>query len=286
MQKQEFSYNFIRNAIKNSGLRVVAIPLYGSKKLYSHIIYDYKFKDILYVLRRIYEVNLFNEKDIMNKYCDNKTLNYIMHSKTNIPAIAIVNAESFNMEVEMYLTNLSTSEYFSIFQDMFLTLNECMNNIESRKYDLQDEYDELDNMYKRIKNATHPTIELYKVYKEKEKAVPFYKLKEKKKWKNAILNFVSSDDKHTVVYSELKNLKKKLKDNIDLQKKCGEEYLCLLNCQEYLHEYVSNRRIVYMDILSSIKKTVMEAIYEQKQKACNHHRDYDGREDINSESVS
>jgi hypothetical protein len=283
MQKQEFSYKFIRNAINGSGLKVVAIPLCGSKNIYSHIIYDYQFKDILYVLRRIYEVNAFNEKEIMDKYCDDDTLNYILHSETNIPAIAIVNAESFDMEVEMALTDLSTSKYFSIFQDMFLTLSECMNILETRKYELQDEYDELDNTYNRIKNAVHPTIELMKIYRERLKSTPFYKFKEKKKWKQALEYIRNSKDKISIVKNELHNLNRRRQNNIELQKNCGEEYLCLLSCQDYLVEYVSNRRVTYMDLLASMKKTVMEATYEQK--TCNHYRNYNGREVFNSQSV-
>ena len=283
MQKQEFSYNYIRSAIKDSGLRVVSIPLCGSKNLYSHVIYDYRFKDILYIFRRIYEVNSFNEKEIMEKYCDDDSLNYILHSETNIPAVAIVNAESFTMEVEMALTDLSTSKYFSIYQDMFLVLTECMNKLEVRKYELQDEYDELDILYRRIKGAVHPAIELIKIYKERLDSIPFYKFKEKKKWKQAIQFILNSKDKISVVKNELLNLNRKMRDNIELQENCGEEYLGLLSCQEYLTEYVSNRRIVYMDLLSTIKKPVMEAIYEQK--ISNHYRNYDGREIINSQSI-
>lgn len=285
MQRQEFSYNFIRNAIKGSGLKLVAIPLCGSEKLYSHVIYDYKFKDILYVFRRIYEINFFNEKEIMEKYCDDDSLNYILHSETNIPAVAIVNAESFHMEVEMVITNLSTSKYFPIFQDMFLTLSECMNYLEVRKYELQDEYDELDNTYKRIKNATHPVIELMKVYRDKLKDTPFYKFKERKKWKEAIQYIQKSKDKMAIVKRELLGLNKKMKENIELQKHCGEEYFCLLNCQDYLNEYISNRRITYMEVLSSIRKSVMEATYEQQEKACNYYRNYNGREIVNSEGI-
>ena len=282
MQKQEFSYNYIRNIIKGSGLRVVSIPLCGSMNLYSHVIYDYKFKDILYILKRIYEVNNFGEKEIMDKYCDSNSLNYILHSETNVPAVAIVNAESFDMEVEMALTDLSTSEHFFMYQDIFLTLAECMNRLEVKKCELQDEYDELENTYKRIKSTAQPS-ELMKIYKEKFKKVPFYKFKERKKWKQAMEYLNTAKDKFSVVKNELSNLNKRLKDNIELQQNCGEEYLSLLSCQDYLTEYVSNCRVTYMDLLSSMKKTVMEELYEKKAR--NHYRNYNGREIVNSQSV-
>lgn len=254
MQNQELSYNYIYNIIKDSGLKVISIPLCDSIDLYSYVIYDYKFKDILYILKCIYNINNFGERKIMDKYCDDDSLDYILHSEINIPAIAIINAESFKMEVEKTLTDLSASKYFSLYQDILLTLTECMNKLEAKKYELQEEYDELENTYKRIKNTVHPAVELMKIYKERLKELPFYKFKEKRKWKHALEYLRASEDKVNIINNELTNINAKIKSNIESQQDCGEEYLSLSSCHDYLTEYISSRRVVYMDLLSNMVK--------------------------------
>ena len=282
MQRQEFSYKFIENVLKDYNLKVISIPLCSSRNLYSHIIYDYRFKDILYILRRIYEVNFFNEKDVMEKYCDNDSLNYILRSETNVPAIAIVNAYTFDMEVEKSLIDLSTSKYLPIFQDMFLILDEILLQLQIRNTELEEEYDKLDITYKRLKDAAHPVVELINIYKKKLKTTPLCKIKERKKWKEAINYFNNSKDQGAIVKKELLKLNDKLKDNIESRKNCNEEILCLLECKEYLGNYVSKCCVEYMGALSGINKTTMEAAYERQERTYNYNRNYNGGEVFNS----
>lgn len=283
MQRQVFSYNFIREKLEDSGLSVITIPLCKSKDLYSHVIYDSKVYDILYILRQLYELNLFNEREIIDKYCVYDSLNYILYSKTNIPAVAIVNAETFDLEVETNF-NLSTSKHFLIFREMFLLLEECISKLETKKYELEDEYDNLEYTYTRIKEALQPSDELLKIYKEEAKKIPFYNFKEKKKWKAAIKYIKNSSNKFNIVKKELINLQDQMNNNTELKKNCEEEYLCLLSCKNYLDSYISNYQS-YIDVLSRVTKTVMEAAYEQEE-AYSYYRHYNGRENINSESIS
>jgi hypothetical protein len=280
MKKQEFSYKYICNVLKGSNLSIITVPLNDSKSAYSHLIYDYKIKDILFVLRRIYELNFFNERYIMKRHCDKDSLNYILYSQTNFYPVAIMDADSFDLEVGLS-KDLSTSKHLPIFQDIFIILDECMNNLEIRKHELESEHKELDNTYNRIMKSNHGVVELYNIYKDKLNQTCFCNLKEKKKWKEALMNLAESDDKKSVVVGELLNITKKLRDNIILQKNCTEEYLCLFNCKEYLTQYLSNFHQFYIDKLSCFNKTTMEAIYEQQEKVNNYHRNNNGREIIN-----
>ena len=260
MQRQDFSYEYICNSLKGSNLRVVTIPLCGD--LYSHIIYDHKLKDVLYILMKIYGLNLFGEKDIMDYYCDKDSLNFILNSETNVPAIASVNAETFDLEVDISLTDLSSSKYFSVFHDILLFIGECLIELDTKKIEIHNEIKKIDDMYSRIVDSPYQILELKNIYQEKLKATTFYKFKEKRKWKEACDSFYKSRNKIDLIKNELVNLVLKKKGYLTLQKYCDEEQECLLNCKEYLCQYIANLHTL-KGKLSCIDKNIMEKKYEQ-----------------------
>ena len=252
MRKQVL-YEIISINLEESNLKAVEFPFYETNYI---VIYDSKVKSILDIIKNIYKTNAFGEKDIMDKICDEELVNSILNSKTFIPAIAFVDTETLDLEVEM-VKEFSTSKYFSMFQDVLLFLGEWLTLLEAKKYELQDEYNRLNDMREKIETAVYPVLGLISVYKENLKNTPFYKFSERKKWKNAIENISDyRESKIHIVQKELGNLKRKIEINMKLQDKCEREYLCLLKCREYLSHYICGLRVNYLERLSNIKEEI------------------------------